>query len=110
MNMVYIPKANLSVGELTVDITPPVEVITDPIEDETTGAFTIPEGQRFIEIYVAGMVIPGDQEVAATIDGETFNVGDTYRFTALAQIDKVFLSPAIAGNGNGGRLFIKYWS
>ena len=110
MNQTLIVPANFSASGITVEIAPPVEETASIVVTEETAAFTIPAGQRFVEIYVAGLVVDGDTEGPATIMGETLNVGDTYKFVSESQIDKVFLSPAVTGDGNGARLFIKYWS
>ena len=87
MNIIFIPKATINTGDITVDIAPPTEETANITEFETTGVFSIPAGQRFVEIYVAGLVVAGDTEGPATINSQTFNVGDTFKFVSESQID-----------------------
>jgi len=112
MGFIYIPKATIDVGEITVELTPPTPGTGTVTQLETTSSFSIPAGQRYVEIYVAGAVQSGDLEVNATIQGQSISIGNTYKYTqTLDAVNNVLeLSPAITGNGNGTRLFIKYWS
>jgi len=105
-----VPPANIDASGITVEISPPTEETAAVTYEEQTGAFSVPAGQRFVEIYNAGAVRPGDTEANATVNGASLSVGATWKFESEAQTDKVFLSPAITGTGNGSRLMIKYWS
>lgn len=111
VNIIAVPPASLS--GITVEIAPPTEETATIIKSEETGAFSIPAGQRYIRIYNAGIVKDGDQEADATVNwaaqSENISVGDDWSFKTEPQTDKVFLSPAVTGNGNGSRVFIEYW-
>lgn len=102
-----------SVSGVTVEIAPPEEETATIEKIEETGAFSIPAGQRYVKIYNAGITQDGDIEADATVNWasstEDLSVGDQWYFKTEPQTDKVFLSPAITGNGNGSRVFIEYW-
>ncbi|HMN89083.1 MAG TPA: hypothetical protein PKD70_06270 [Saprospiraceae bacterium] len=112
MNQITIAPSALTLSGVTVEITPPDAGTATVTQIETTGAFSIPAGQRFVDIYIAGAVQPGDLETNATIQGQSLSVGNRYQYEqTLDAVNNILeLSPAITGDGNGGRLFIKFWS
>jgi hypothetical protein len=77
---------------------------------ETTGAFSVPAGASWIEIRNAGMVQPGDLEASATVAGQSWSPGRVERWNAVldSALGEYKRLPAVAGNGNGSRLFISY--
>ena len=107
---ILIPSPTISTGDITVDITPPVAGTLVVTTLETTGAFAIPAGCLWVNIRNAGFVQDGDLEEEATVDGSSWSVGREEKFEAfLDQVLGVYKRlPAIAGNGNGSRVFIAY--
>lgn len=105
---ILVPAANLS--GVTVDITPPVAGTLNITTLETTGAFAIPAGCLWVKIRNAGFVQDGDLEEEATVAGSSWSVGREEVLTAfLDEVLSVYKRlPAIAGNGNGSRVFIAY--
>lgn len=94
---------------VTAEIAPPTEVSIEPVFYETLTAFTIPAGQRYVRIYVAGAVVPGDGEGPAVIDGETVNTGFLYEFKPNPQTNEYFTTTEITGNAQGTRVHVLYW-
>lgn len=77
---------------------------------ETTGEFLIPAGAIWAIIQNAGFVKDGDDNVDATILGEPWVPGRKEKFESFVDpsTGKTMKLPAIAGNGNGARVFITY--
>lgn len=109
-NIIGIPPASISTGEITVDITPPVAGSTTISTGETTGVFNIPAGCYWVRIRNAGFVRDGDLEEEATINGGSWSVGREEFFQAtLDEVAGIYKKlPAIAINGNGSRVFYSY--
>jgi hypothetical protein len=109
-NIIGIPPASISTGEITVSLTPPSAGSTTISTGETTGVFNIPAGCYWVRIRNAGFVQDGDQEEEATINGGSWSVGREEFFQAtLDEVAGVYKKlPAIAINGNGSRVFYSY--
>ncbi len=77
---------------------------------ETTGSFNIPEKTIWVKIKNAGFVQTGDDEVEATVNGQSWSPGREEEWKSFVDpsTGKTFKLPAITGNGNGARLFITY--
>lgn len=99
-----------SIGDVTVDIEAPTEGALAITTSETTGAFSISAGARWVQIRNAGFVQDGDAEADATIQGQSWSPGREERWEAVLDQanNELLLLPAITGNGNGARLFITY--
>lgn len=109
-NIIGIPPASISTGEITVEIAPPVAGSTSLVTGETTGVFNVPADCYWVRIRNAGFVRDGDLEEEATINGGSWSVGREELFTAtLDEVLGVYKKlPAIAINGNGSRVFYSY--
>lgn len=109
-NIIGIPPASIATGDITVDITPPVDGETTIVTGETLGVFNIPAGCYWVRIRNAGFVQEGDAEVEATINGGSWSVGREEFFQAtLDEVAQEYKKlPAIAINGNGSRVFYSY--
>lgn len=109
-NIICIPPASITTGEITVDVTPPIDGAAAIVTGEITGTITIPAGCYWIRIRNAGFVQTGDVEGEATINGGNWSVGREELFTAtLDEVAQVYKKlPAIAINGNGSRVFYSY--
>lgn len=107
---ILIPAPTVNTGDITVDVTPPAAGTLAITTQETTGAFAIPAGCLWAKVRNAGFVQDGDLETEATVAGQSWSVGREEIFTAfLDEVNQVYLRlPAIAGDGNGSRIFIAY--
>lgn len=99
-------------GSTSVSVTPPGESAGTVTTIETTGSFSVPAGAYWIEIKNAGIVQPGDQPNAATVQGASWSVGRIERWEAFLDSagSTLYTLPAVTGNGNGARMYITYFS
>jgi len=102
--------SSVSVDGVSID--PAGEGSASVTRGETTGEVTIPAGQRYVRIRVAGFVQDNDTESDATINGSTWSVGSVEEFHAGydRQNNEELLLPEFTINGNGGRVFYSYYS
>lgn len=109
LNTILIPPANF--GAITVDITPPTEETAVDNSNSTNARVTIPAGQRYVKIYNAGAIFPGDIEEDMTVNGTDYPVGFTLYFNQIYKEDeqKVLTSPEYEIDGNGSRVFYEYY-
>lgn len=105
-----IPPVSLAGVEVT--IAPPDASALTITSAETTGAFAIPAGALWIKIRNAGIVQDGDAEVSATIAGASWSVGREEMWEAMydTAAQEYKRLPAVAGDGNGARIFYTYAS
>lgn len=102
----------LSSVNVAVSLGDPTGSSTTPVTGSTNGAFTIPAGALRVTITVGGAVRDEDNQVNATVLGQTWDVGRSETFEAV--YDRTTNSykklGAIAIDGNGGRVFYTYYT
>ena len=76
-----------SIGDVTVDIEAPTEGALAITTSETTGAFSISAGARWVQIRNAGFVQDGDAEADATIQGQSWSPGREERWEAVMRVN-----------------------
>lgn len=105
---IAVPAASLSGVSVTID--PDASGTLSLTTTETTGAFNIPAGCVWVNIRNAGFVQTGDVEANATVAGSSWSPGREEKFEATrdSATGEFLTLPAIAGNGNGSRVFITY--
>ena len=102
--------SEVSVGSVSVD--PPAAGSLTTVTGETLGPVNIPAGALWIKIRNAGIVQQGDQEKAATIDGQSWSVGreETWEAVFDSAAEEYKRLPAVSINANGSRVFYSYAS
>ena len=110
MGFIYIPKAKIETGDISVEVTPPTAATMDPVVFEQNTNASIAAGKRSVQIYNLGFVQDGDQEndISVTLPSGVATISPkSEAFTILAYVDQVsniqYNTPAISIVANGAR-------
>ena len=104
--------ATINAENINLSLPPPTAVTGALTTLElVSGNHSIPAGAKWVSIYNAGLIEPGDDpDAAVTVNGDTWSVGRREKFTTVqneAGSQQINL-PAITVVSAGSRVFISY--